>query len=81
MNVPRCSTPGRRRGTERMILIRHPVNRGKGSAVLTGARYAAQAGYSQVLQIDADGQHRVADIARFLEQAAAQSKGVDRRLS
>ena len=55
----------------KMILIRHPVNRGKGSAVLTGARYAAQAGYSHVLQIDADGQHRVADIARFLEQAAA----------
>ena len=61
---------------ERMILIRHPVNRGKGSAVLTGARYAAQAGYSHVLQIDADGQHRVADIARFLEQAAAHPKAL-----
>ena len=57
--------------SERIILIRHPVNRGKGSAVLTGARYAAQAGYSHVLQIDADGQHRVADMPRFLEQAAA----------
>ena len=55
---------------EKIILIRHPVNRGKGSAVLAGARYAAQAGYSHVLQIDADGQHRVADIPRFLEHAA-----------
>jgi glycosyltransferase involved in cell wall biosynthesis len=60
----------------KMILIRHPVNRGKGSAVLTGARYAAQAGYSHLLQIDADGQHRVADIARFLEQAAAHPKAL-----
>ena len=55
----------------KVILLRHPVNRGKGSAVLTGARHAAQAGYSHALQIDADGQHRVADIPRFLEQAAA----------
>ncbi|HZD41477.1 MAG TPA: glycosyltransferase family 2 protein [Terriglobales bacterium] len=54
-----------------ITLIRHPVNRGKGGAVLTAARYAAQAGYSHALQIDADGQHRVSDIPRFLAQAAA----------
>jgi len=54
-----------------ITLIRHPVNRGKGSAVLSGVRYAAQAGYTHALQIDADGQHRVSDIPRFLEQAAA----------
>jgi glycosyltransferase involved in cell wall biosynthesis len=53
-----------------ITLIRHPVNRGKGSAVLTGVRYAVQAGYTHALQIDADGQHQVADIPRFLEQAA-----------
>jgi len=54
-----------------ITLIRHTVNRGKGGAVLTGARYAAQAGHTHALQIDADGQHRVSDIPRFLEQAAA----------
>lgn len=54
-----------------ITLIRHPVNRGKGSAVLTGVRRAAQLGYTHALQIDADGQHRVTDIPRFLEQAAA----------
>jgi len=54
-----------------ITLLRHPVNRGKGSAVLTGVRYAAQAGFTHALQIDADGQHRVSDIPRFLEQAAA----------
>jgi len=54
-----------------ITLIRHPVNRGKGSAVLTGIRYAVQAGYTHALQIDADGQHRVSDIPHFLQQAAA----------
>jgi glycosyltransferase involved in cell wall biosynthesis len=54
-----------------ITLLRHPSNRGKGAAVLTGLRYAAQAGYSHALQIDADGQHRSADIPRFIEQASA----------
>src|SRR5215831_14111010 len=54
-----------------ITLIRHPVNRGKGSAVLTGIRYAVQAGYTHALQIDADGQHWVSDIPHFLQQAAA----------
>jgi glycosyltransferase involved in cell wall biosynthesis len=56
---------------QQITLIRHPVNRGKGSAVLTAIRHAAKIGYSHALQIDADGQHRVGDIPRFLEQAAA----------
>ena len=56
---------------QKIILLRHPANRGKGCAVLTGARHAAQAGYSHALQIDADGQHKAADMPRFLEQAAA----------
>jgi glycosyltransferase involved in cell wall biosynthesis len=56
---------------ELITLLRHPINRGKGGAVLTGLRYAAEAGYSHAVQIDADGQHRIADIPRFLEQALA----------
>ena len=60
----------------RVILLRHPVNRGKGAAVLTGVRYAAQTGYSHALQIDADGQHRVEDVANFLERAAAHPRAL-----
>jgi len=56
----------------KLTLIRHPVNRGKGAAVLTGFAHASSAGYSHLLQIDADGQHRVADIPQFL--AAAESR-------
>jgi len=54
-----------------ITLLRHTNNRGKGSAVLTAVRHAARAGYSHALQIDADGQHRIADIPRFLKHAAA----------
>ena len=45
-----------------ITLLRHSINRGKGGAVLTGLRYAAEAGYTHAVQIDADGQHRAADI-------------------
>lgn len=47
------------------ILVRHPENLGKGGAVMTGLRTALDAGYTHALQIDADGQHDVADVARF----------------
>jgi glycosyltransferase involved in cell wall biosynthesis len=57
-------------GQPQIKLLRHSVNRGKGGAVLTGVRYAAEAGYSHAVQIDADGQHAASDIPRFLEQAA-----------
>lgn len=60
----------------RVSLIRHSINRGKGVAVLTGVRYAAEAGYSHALQIDADGQHRASDIPRFLEHAAAHPRAL-----
>jgi glycosyltransferase involved in cell wall biosynthesis len=52
-----------------ITLLRHNINRGKGDAVLTGLRHAIQAGFSHAVQVDADGQHRIADIPRFLEQA------------
>jgi glycosyltransferase involved in cell wall biosynthesis len=54
---------------EKITLVRHAVNRGKGAAVLTGFARAASDGYSHVLQIDADGQHCVADIPTFLQTA------------
>jgi len=60
----------------RVILLRHEVNRGKGGAVITGIQYAARAGYSHALQIDADGQHCAADIPRFIEHAAARPSAV-----
>jgi glycosyltransferase involved in cell wall biosynthesis len=54
-----------------VVLVRLPHNQGKGAAVLAGFQHAAQLGYSHVLQIDADGQHRTDDVPVFLAQAAA----------
>jgi len=54
-----------------IILLRHSANLGKGAAVMTGMRRAAELGFSHALQIDADGQHRSSDIPLFLEQARA----------
>src|SRR5688500_8072996 len=59
-----------------ITLMRHPVNRGKGGAVLTAIRHAARVGYSHALQIDADGQHRVDDIPHFIAQAAAHPRAL-----
>jgi glycosyltransferase involved in cell wall biosynthesis len=42
------------------------VNRGKGSAVKNGLVFARNLGFTHCIQIDADGQHSVADIPRFI---------------
>jgi glycosyltransferase involved in cell wall biosynthesis len=61
---------------DQVVLERLPVNQGKGGAVLAGFRRAAQDGYSHVLQVDADGQHCVADMERFLAAARARPRAV-----
>jgi glycosyltransferase involved in cell wall biosynthesis len=53
-------------------LERLPVNQGKGGAVLTGLKRAAQMGWTHALQIDADGQHDSRDVPAFAAAAAAQ---------
>jgi len=54
---------------QQVMLLRHSANLGKGAAMLTGFQHASDAGYTHLLQIDADGQHRTADIPRFLDHA------------
>lgn len=50
-------------------LLRLPVNRGKGAAVLHGVRVALANGFSHGVQIDADGQHDTDAIPKALELA------------
>lgn len=54
--------------TERdwVTLYKRPENGGKGAAVKDGFRIAEEKGYSHALQIDADCQHDVNDIPRFI---------------
>lgn len=49
--------------------VRHDINRGKGHAVKTGLLLAETLAYSHAIQIDADGQHTVEDLGKFLEAA------------
>ena len=50
---------------------RRAVNGGKGAAVKTGFAAAQRLGATHVLQVDADGQHDLADVPRFLAEARA----------
>lgn len=60
----------------RIQLLRHQSNQGKGAAVQTGLRAAAALGYTHALQLDADGQHDLADVPRFLAEARAHPRAV-----
>ncbi|MEX1994583.1 MAG: glycosyltransferase family 2 protein [Steroidobacteraceae bacterium] len=57
-------------------LLRLPVNRGKGAAVQAGLLAASGRGCGHVLQIDADGQHSLADIPRFLAECRSHPEAV-----
>jgi glycosyltransferase involved in cell wall biosynthesis len=54
-----------------VTLLRHAQNRGKGAAVCSGFHAASERGYTHAVQIDADGQHALSDVRRFVEEARA----------
>ncbi|MET0700742.1 MAG: glycosyltransferase family 2 protein [Mycobacterium sp.] len=52
-------------------VVRHPVNLGQGAAIQTGVEYArAQPGAKIFATFDADGQHRVKDVAAMVDRLA-----------
>jgi len=53
-----------------------PHNQGKGSALLHGAKIAADAGFTHILTMDADGQHPAAKISDFVNSALEHPKTV-----
>ncbi len=52
---------------EHIHLIRLAVNQGKGGAVMAGLREASRLGLTHALQVDADGQHDLRDVATFIQ--------------
>ena len=52
---------------ENIHLIRLAVNQGKGGAVMAGLREASRLGFTHALQVDADGQHDLRDVASFIQ--------------
>jgi glycosyltransferase involved in cell wall biosynthesis len=57
-------------------LVRLRVNGGKGAAVIAGLRRALELGYTHALQVDADGQHDLRDVPKFLAAARAEPEAV-----
>jgi glycosyltransferase involved in cell wall biosynthesis len=57
-------------------VIRHPYNLGIGGAVQSGFTYALENGYRRLVQVDADGQHEPAEIAK-LEAAMDEDPSLD----
>ena len=54
-----------------VLLLRRAKNGGKGAAVISGLQEASRLGFSHAVQIDADGQHALGDLPKFLVQATA----------
>ena len=52
---------------EQIFLVGLAVNQGKGGAVMAGLREAARLGFTHALQVDADGQHDLHDVAPFMQ--------------
>ena len=52
---------------DNIFLIRLAVNQGKGGAVMAGLREASRLGFTHALQVDADGQHDLRDVATFMQ--------------
>jgi polyprenyl-phospho-N-acetylgalactosaminyl synthase len=56
-------------------LVRHPINLGQGAAIQTGVEYARNQPGAQVFAtFDADGQHRVKDLAAMVDRLGAGSR-------
>ncbi len=59
-----------------VCLVRRMANGGKGAAVMSGIRAAFADGLTHALQVDADGQHALADIPAFLAAARAEPQAL-----
>jgi glycosyltransferase involved in cell wall biosynthesis len=57
-------------------LVRLPENSGKGAAVQAGFPVALAAGYTHVLQVDADGQHDLAALPALVAAAVAEPRAL-----
>lgn len=62
--------------TDRVTLLRLPSNGGKGAAVKAGLKKLRTMGMSHGLQVDADGQHNLADIPEFIDQGRAKPEAL-----
>ena len=57
-------------------VVRHPENLGKGEAIRTAARWAAERGFTHLVTMDADGQHDPAQFPAFRSRIEASPEAV-----
>lgn len=50
-----------------LTILRHNINRGKGEAILTGAKEAKKLGYKYFISLDGDGQHLASQIEKITD--------------
>ncbi len=55
-----------------VTVIRHPINRGQGAALMTGMQYALAQGADIIVHFDADGQMQPEDIAHVIAPLESQ---------
>jgi glycosyltransferase involved in cell wall biosynthesis len=60
------ATPEILRGIEKISVVRHPVNLGKGAAILSGFAAAVEQRCNWAITLDGDGQHRPRDAHALL---------------
>lgn len=53
-------------------IVRLEKNSGKGAALRAGFEHAAAEGFTHAITMDADGQHRIDDLPKFISAAASQ---------
>ncbi len=54
------------KANKEIYLVTMPENKGKGIAVMAGLKESYRLGFTHALQIDADGQHNILDIPKFI---------------
>ena len=58
------------------LVLRNPVNAGKGASLIKGYRYAIDQGFDAVISMDGDGQHSCDDIQAFISKAESSNCGI-----
>jgi glycosyltransferase involved in cell wall biosynthesis len=62
--------------SKQVMTVRHPINKGKGAALMTGLLWARSNGWEWAVTLDADGQHATDDLKKFLSVAPSPDTGV-----
>ena len=61
---------------DKVELVEHEENRGKGEAIMTGLAVAAARNFTHALQVDADGQHRLEDAPKLMAVARREPQAI-----